>query len=305
MGVPVSRRLVGAGVAAVVIAVVLVALIAGGGKNSSAGRRSRIRSALPPIGAGLPVALLSHPGALAADIDRAQAIIEDRASAGSALAGAGRFEQLATVALERATPRVRRATLALLSRRAAEGMRANLAAASSLSELTTPQRSLPRWTIVQPPAPNTLLGYFRAAQSRLGVRWEYLAAIELIETSFGRVHGVSSAGAQGPMQFLPATWAQYGRGSIHNQRDAILGAARYLVANGAPRNMADALYHYNNSRAYVNAVREYAGRMRADPRAYDGYYYWQVVYARAGGAVVLPVGYPRARPVPIYHSNAR
>jgi membrane-bound lytic murein transglycosylase B len=142
-----------------------------------------------------------------------------------------------------------------------------------------------------------LLSYFRAAQRRFGVPWQYLAAIEFIETKFGRVHGLSSAGAQGPMQFLPSTWALYGTGNIDNPRDAILSAARYLVANGAPADMANALYHYNNSFDYVHAVQDYAARMTADARAYYGYYYWQVLYSRAGGTVILPVGYPRVRPV--------
>jgi membrane-bound lytic murein transglycosylase B len=142
-----------------------------------------------------------------------------------------------------------------------------------------------------------LLGDYRAAQRRFGVSWEYLAAIALIETRFGRVVGPSSAGARGPMQFLPSTWARYGRGDIDNQHDAIFAAARYLAANGARRNIADALYHYNNSSGYVAAVRAYAGRMRADPRAYDGYYDWQVLYPLAAATVMLPVGYPKVRPV--------
>jgi membrane-bound lytic murein transglycosylase B len=100
------------------------------------------------------------------------------------------------------------------------------------------------------------------------------------------------------MQFLPATWARYGSGNIDDQRDAILGAARYLVANGAPGDMPNALYHYNNSRYYVTAVQDYASRIRADPRTYDGYYYWQVFYALSRGAVILRAGYPKTPPVP-------
>ena len=178
-------------------------------------------------------------------------------------------------------------------------MRANLSAAAALSGIVLPRGGLPHWRIVQPPAPNTLLGYFRAAQARFGVPWEDLAAIEFIETRFGRVQGLSPAGAQGPMQFMAATWARYGSGEVGNQRDAILGAARYLAANGAPGDTAGALYHYNNSRDYVRAVQDYASRMRAHVRAYYGYYYWQVLYARVGGTVILPVGYPKTRPLPV------
>lgn len=180
-------------------------------------------------------------------------------------------------------------------------MRTDLAASARLSHLTVAKERFPPWRIVQPPPADTLLGYFREAQSRFGVRWQYLAAIEFIETRFGRISGPSSAGAQGPMQFLPGTWARYGRGNINNQRDAILAAARYLVANGAPREMATALYHYNHSTDYVAAVQDYVGRIRADPRAYDGYYDWQVLYARRGGVFILPIGYPRARPEPVHY----
>jgi membrane-bound lytic murein transglycosylase B len=129
------------------------------------------------------------------------------------------------------------------------------------------------------------------------IPWPYLAAIELIETRMGRIHGLSSAGAQGPMQFLPATWAEYGRGSINNQLDAILAAARFLAASGGRRRIADALFHYNPSDSYVNAVESYALEMRKDERAFYGYYWWQVLYRTVRGTYLLPVGYPRLRAV--------
>ena len=98
------------------------------------------------------------------------------------------------------------------------------------------------------------------------------------------------------MQFMPATWTEYGTGNVHNQRDAIFAAARYLVANGALADMSGAIYHYNLSGDYVAAVRAYAGRMRADQCAFYGYYYWQVLYRTTTGTFLLPVGYPRVRP---------
>jgi membrane-bound lytic murein transglycosylase B len=104
-----------------------------------------------------------------------------------------------------------------------------------------------------------------------------LAAVNLVETQFGRLRNESVSGARGPMQFMPATWAAYGLGGdVRSPRDAILGAANYLHANGAPRDEARALLHYNPSRAYVSAVRRYARRMRRDPRAFYVYYAWQV-----------------------------
>ena len=98
------------------------------------------------------------------------------------------------------------------------------------------------------------------------------------------------------MQFMPATWAEYGRGSINNQRDSILAAARFLDANGARRNIAGALLHYNPSQAYVTAVQSYAREMRRDQHAFFGFYYWQVLYQTTKGTFLLPVGYPRLRP---------
>jgi hypothetical protein len=229
----------------------------------------------------------------------AEHVIARRSSTPRELAGAGLFEEVATGELRRAGAGARRATLALLSPPARASMQADLAAAAALAGLGERRRRLPPWRIIAPPAPAVLLGYFRAGQSRYRVPWQYLAAIELIETRFGRIRGPSSAGAQGPMQFLPATWTTYGHGSIDDPREAILAAARYLAANGAPGDMAGALYRYNNSRSYVAAVGDYARRMERSPRAYDGYYYWQVIYSYSGRTVILPVGFPRVRPVPL------
>jgi membrane-bound lytic murein transglycosylase B len=95
------------------------------------------------------------------------------------------------------------------------------------------------------------------------VGWSYLAAINFVETDFGRVIGPSSAGAQGPMQFLPATWARYGRGDIYRPRNAIFAAARFLAGHGAPASIGPALYAYNPSWRYVDAVVRDARQLRA------------------------------------------
>jgi len=114
-----------------------------------------------------------------------------------------------------------------------------------------------------------------ATQRLYGVDASYLASINFIESNFGRINGPSSAGAEGPMQFLPGTWRQYGQGgNIDDPHDSILAAARLLVHNGAPGNMRQAIFHYNNDYDYVDAVEFFARAYRADPRWLDRMYYW-------------------------------
>jgi membrane-bound lytic murein transglycosylase B len=122
---------------------------------------------------------------------------------------------------------------------------------------------------------DSLRSYYAEAQRLYGVDWSYFASINYIESLFGRVNGPSSAGAEGPMQFLPGTWRQYGQGgSIDDPHDSILAAARLLVRNGAPGNMRQAIFHYNNDYDYVDAVEFFARAYRADPQWLDRMYYW-------------------------------
>jgi membrane-bound lytic murein transglycosylase B len=184
----------------------------------------------------------------------------------------------------------------------ADTVRDGVYAASSLRSLiaTEPKTTLPGWTIRAPKPIAELRRYYDEAAAQSAVPWYYLAAVHFVETKMGRIEGNSSAGAQGPMQFLPSTWAAYGMGgNIRDDRDAIRGAANYLKASGAPTNMHDALFAYNRSERYVEAIATYAERMRADPLAYRGYWAWQVYYATAKGAVWLREGYsePKERPV--------
>jgi membrane-bound lytic murein transglycosylase B len=125
-----------------------------------------------------------------------------------------------------------------------------------------------------------LLGWYREAERRFGVRWQLLAAVNFVESAFGKVRNASSAGAQGPMQFLPTTWRAYGLGGdVHDPHDAILGAANYLRANGATTDERRALYAYNHSPLYVDAVLHYAHRIAHVPDAFAEYYAW-AVYVR-------------------------
>jgi membrane-bound lytic murein transglycosylase B len=211
---------------------------------------------------------------------------------------AAEFHQLAARTLATAPARFRRAVLALLHDRDAAIVRSESDAAALLRGMTDPQRHFPEWDIVPAPPAAELLRYYRDAERRIGVPWNYLAAIHLVETRMGRIRGTSTAGAQGPMQFLPATWARYGAGGdIEDPHDAVLAAARLLRANGAPGDMAEALGHYNHSDSYVRAVTAYAETMARSPWVYRSYWHWRVLYRHVRGTFVLPEGYPGGRPV--------
>jgi hypothetical protein len=252
----------------------------------------------PRTGARATTDAAPDPAVLAAEIDRAQESIDDPATSPSGLREAGRSEQLALRQLAD-HPHLRRATLARLSRSGRSATKAALHASDALARIVPHERRFPRWRIIAPPPPDRLLGYFRAAGARYRIPWEYLAAVEFVETRMGRIRGLSSAGAKGPMQFLPATWAEYGQGNINSQHDSIMAAARFLAANGARRHIGNALFHYNPSRSYVTAVESYAHEMLRDQRAFYGYYNWQVFYRTTRGTFLLPVGYPRVRPEPL------
>lgn len=143
-----------------------------------------------------------------------------------------------------------------------------------------------RMRFAEPLPAERLRGYMTRAEKRFGVEWEVLAAIMLVETKFGRVRSASSSGAQGPMQFMPGTWRAYGLGGdVHDARDAILAAANYLKASGAPRDYRRAVFAYNHDTRYVDSVLAHARSIRRDARAYYAYYNWQVFTLSAKGDV--------------------
>jgi soluble lytic murein transglycosylase-like protein len=166
--------------------------------------------------------------------------------------------------------------LPLLPSGVAREARSIVAAGRGLRAITPPLTA-PTIRTKRPRPIGELLRYYRAAERRFGVPWRVLAAVNFVESAFGKIRSDSAAGAQGPMQFMPATWRVYGLGSdVHDDRDAIIGAANYLRASGAPRDLRRALFAYNHSTAYVDAILRYTARIKADARNLYVFYSWQV-----------------------------
>ena len=109
--------------------------------------------------------------------------------------------------------------------------------------------------------PPFVLPIYQSCGTEYGIPWQVLASINKIETAFGTNLNVSSAGAEGWMQFIPSTWAAYavdanedGRGDPYNPVDAICAAARYLSAAGGSHDIRQAIFAYNHADWYVDEV---------------------------------------------------
>jgi len=120
---------------------------------------------------------------------------------------------------------------------------------------------VPNFVIRKFRVPLFLLPIYQAAGIEYGVRWEILAAINEIETDYGRNLNVSSAGALGWMQFMPASWRTYGvdankdgRKDPFNPVDAIFAAARYLKAANYENDVRGSIFAYNHADWYVDSV---------------------------------------------------
>lgn len=176
----------------------------------------------------------------------------------------------------------------------------NWEARRNLSALVNSEKladTVPAWDIGVPRPADELLGYYHEAADATGVPWEVLAAINLVESRMGRIRGLSTAGAVGPMQFLPSTWSGCCTGDPTVDRDAIIGAATYLKQRGALKDLDRAIHGYNNSDHYVRAVRAYADTLATDPGRYYGYHAWEVLFLSSVGLLRIPQGYHQTEPV--------
>lgn len=249
----------------------------------------------PTTTAPAPVPTLSSDPVVAADqLVQAETAIRDPAATEDALRAAAHIQQLAYRRLGR-QPELYPMIVGRAPPEVQEAIRLNLDTRNELAQIPggTLRDTLPAWRISAPAPQEELLSHYREAEAQFGVGWNYLASINLIESALGRIQGLSAAGAQGPMQFMPATWEGYGEGGdINSPRDSIIGAARYLAASGfAEGNVDGALWNYNHSTSYVNAIKDIAAVLALDPQAYAGYYRWEVYYVTTLGDVHLPVGY--------------
>ncbi|MGB7868729.1 MAG: lytic transglycosylase domain-containing protein [Mycobacterium sp.] len=256
-------------------------------------------AAAPSLPRGAQPQLASDPAQLADDLVADEHALRNGGTAEPALESAAHREQAAYRAIGRhpewdatVRPRIPGDLLDVYDR--------NVDARRQLEAMANLRDTLPAWHVDPPVPADELMGDYHAAEAETGVGWNYLAAINLVETRFGSINGVSTAGAQGPMQFLPTTFSAYGQGGdIHSPRDSIMAAGRFLAASGFANDHDHAIYVYNHSNQYVRAVDQYASLIGADPAAFATYYRWDVYFVTTAGDVLLPIGYAEASPIPV------
>lgn len=239
------------------------------------------------------------PAALAAELTRVETELGRPGLTPGDAAPWGRRQQLLYLVLS-SNPEWAPEVTAAVAETVRPVVELNWEARRNLSALVNSEKladTVPAWDIGAPLPADELLGYYREAADATGVPWEVLAAINLVESRMGRIRGLSTAGAVGPMQFLPSTWSGCCSGDPTVDRDAIIGAATYLKQRGALKDLNRAIHGYNNSDHYVRAVRAYADTLSADPGRYYGYHAWEVLFLSSAGLLRIPEGYHQTEPV--------
>jgi len=243
--------------------------------------------------------LAADPAQIGADLIADEQAIRDPATPGPALVTAARRQQAAYRAIGR-NPAWDAVIRPLIPPNLTTTYDRNIDARRQLTAMSPVRDTLPAWRIIPTAPADELMRLYHEAEAATGVGWNYLAAINLVETRFGSIAGLSTAGAQGPMQFMPETWAQYGKGGdVNSPRDAIMGAGRFLAASGFANSPDRAIYAYNHANEYVRAVKDYAAIMADDPGSFAGYFKWEVYYLTTAGDVLLPVGYNQPQRIPV------
>jgi hypothetical protein len=222
---------------------------------------------------------VTAPAVLAAQLVRADAALHANVTVGVAL------QQQRIVLRLSDHPALAGKVIRLLPSKLARDVTDDVLAHRELARLT-PARPLSAFRVGPAAAAAKLRVYYAEGQHRSGIPWQVLAAVNYVESDFGRVRQSSVAGAQGPMQFMPSSWQASGHGNVHDPHQAILAAARFLHAAGGTVDERAALHRYNPSWAYVDAIERYAGRIRRDPAAFLVYYTRRLI-------VRTPAGYRR------------
>lgn len=216
--------------------------------------------------AGTAARAAAVAGAVRAEADRRLARAEATAvTAGDVEDEARRLDGLLAAA------EARLAALSARARTLAEAEAAAAALAAARAAAARAGASAARSAVARGIPADFLVLYRSAATTCSGMDWHLLAAVGQVESGHGRSVGPSSSGAQGPMQFMPSTFAAYavdgdrdGDRDIWDPADSVFTAARYLCANGAgrPRGVATALWHYNHADWYVAMVLRLVEQLR-------------------------------------------
>lgn len=148
------------------------------------------------------------------------------------------------------------------------GTSASLAGGTTVAQDSGSAQVQPSVLASQDISPSYVAAYQHAATLCPGLSWTVLAGIGKVETDQGRDIAVSSAGAEGPMQFLPSTFASValpGEGDINSIQDAADAAARYLCMNGGgnPVTVSAAIFAYDHLATYVEDVLSWSARYGA------------------------------------------